>query len=68
VQRRQFIDHQRMLAGDWQFDIAVVDQGSAQDARLELKIAAPEPALDRDLPEARCAENQFVVGRLDQLA
>ena len=41
---------------------------TAQQPDIDPKILAPQPAFDRDLPQARRAEQQLVLGRLDQSA
>jgi hypothetical protein len=41
VKRRQCVDIHGMLAGDREFHVPVVEQTSAEDARLDAKVVAP---------------------------
>src|SRR5579863_8702427 len=55
-----------MGAGRHDLAVAVVEQAPAKQADLNLKAGAPEPRLDRDLPQAHGAEHEIVVQVLDQ--
>ncbi len=55
-----------MLAANRQLAVAVIQQPPAQQPDIDPKILAPQPALDRDLPQAGRAEQQLVFRRLDQ--
>ena len=55
-----------MLAGDRQFDIVVVQQGSPEHPGVDPEILAPETGLDRDFPDARRAEQQLRLVGFDQ--
>jgi hypothetical protein len=52
MQRRQTGDRDGVLAGNWQFLIAVTQQIAPQRALFEVEIAAPLRPFYWDLPEA----------------
>ena len=60
VDCRQIIDIDSVLAGDRQLDVTILDEASTEHTRLNLEIVASERALDRDLPDAGCAEHKLV--------
>src|SRR5579863_351193 len=66
VNEREAGQGDRMGAGHHDLAVAVVEQAPAKQADLNLKAGAPEPRLDRDLPQAHGAEHEIVVQVLDQ--
>src|SRR5690348_10230187 len=60
MQRRQCIDIDRVLGGDRQLNVAVVEKSTAQETRLDAEVLAAQGVLDRDFPEARGAEDQLI--------
>src|SRR5690606_15787736 len=68
VQGRQGVDAHRVLTADGQLGVAVVQQATAQEARLDPEIVTPERALDGYFPEARGAEEQLVARVFQELA
>jgi hypothetical protein len=62
VEQGKHLHGDRVVAGDREFDIAVFDQISAKDRRVEEKVFAPKSALDGDLPDAERAEVEIVLG------
>ncbi len=68
VKRRQSVHVHCMLAVDLKFHVAMIEERSAQQPRLDLEVLPAEGILDRDLPEACRAEQQFVLRVFDQLA
>jgi hypothetical protein len=55
-------------SGDGQLGVAIVQQGAAQDAGIDLEVGAAKAGLDGDFPDARGAEQRLGFGRLDQLS
>ena len=53
---REAVDVGSMLSGDRQLDVSVVEQPAAQYTRVSVKVITTERVLDRDFPDARCAE------------
>jgi hypothetical protein len=66
VQRRQAVDEHRMSAHDREFFVAVLQQATAQQPRVDDEIVAAEHALDGDFPQTRGAEHRLVAGVLHQ--
>ena len=65
VQRGQAVDVHRVLAGDRQLDVPVIEQAPSQQSRLDAEVFAPEGILDGDFPNAGGAEEEFVLRVLD---
>src|SRR5207249_4060759 len=61
VQVRQALDVHGMLAGNRQLHVAIVEQATAEQTRLDTEVVATEGALDGDLPQACGAEEQVVL-------
>src|SRR5689334_19299441 len=61
VQWWKHVDVHRVLAGDRELRVPIVEQASPQDTRLDLEIASAQRFLDGDLPEAGGTEQQLVV-------
>jgi len=51
MNRRKAAHRHDVFAGDHQFFIVVVQEPTAQQARVDLKIRATEPQFDRDFPK-----------------
>src|SRR5579863_8924286 len=49
-----------MIAENWQFAVAVVEQSSAKQARIGLKISPAQPQFESHFPDAGRAEEKFV--------
>ena len=60
VKRRQSLDIDGMFAGDRELDVAIVEESTPENARLDPKIISAEGALYRDLPKAGGAEEKLV--------
>src|SRR3712207_7328972 len=56
--RSQPVDVHRVLAGDRQLRVAVVEQAPAQPARINAEVVPPQGVLDGDLPDTRRAKVQ----------
>ena len=59
-------DGDGVLAGDGEFEIAVIEQAAVKGARVNTKIRLPQAGLDGDLPQAGGAEEEFIAGSRDQ--
>jgi hypothetical protein len=59
VERRQGEGCDGVFARYGELVPAVVDEPAPQPPRLDTEVGAPEPALDRDLPQARRAEPEL---------
>ncbi len=68
MKRRQQFDGNRVLAGDWLLNIAIVEQATPQQSGIDAEIIPAQSALDGDFPEARRAEQQIVVRIVEQFA
>jgi hypothetical protein len=55
-----------MRAGDRQLAIVVFEQSAPQEPRIHLEIFSSKTTLDRYFPQARRAEEQFVVWVVDR--
>ena len=61
VQGRKALDGDAVLAGDWEFRIAIGEKVAAKSARVELEVVSPKSSFDRHLPYAQGAEEQLIV-------
>src|SRR4030095_1636956 len=58
----------RVLAGDGKLCVAIVEQPSAQQARLDAEVFPSEAVLDGDLPQAGGAEAKLIARSVQALA
>jgi len=68
ARRRQTVERYGVLAGDRQLVITIIQQTATQNSGMHSKIAAPKPALDRNLPQARRTEDRNILRVVEQLA
>ena len=57
---RKGVDICGVLAGNRQLEVSVIEQPAPQHVRVSAKVIATERILDRDFPDARRAEMEFV--------
>lgn|SRR5512146_1483653 len=57
----QSIKDYDVIAMDWYFPIAIVEQAPAKYSRIRLEILTPQPALNRHFPQAGRAEKKLVI-------
>jgi len=60
MNRRQGVDGQGMFAFDEKLLVTVVQEPSPEEPSVDLKIFAPEPGLDHDLPHVSGAEQRHI--------
>jgi hypothetical protein len=68
VQRGKAVDAHRVLTGDGQLYVAVVEQPPAQQARLDAEVFPSQAVLDGDLPQAGSAEAKLVARVVQEFA
>lgn len=61
MDERQTLHENSMRAGDGQLCIVVVQQAAPEQPGINLEIVAPQAVFNGDLPNAGCAEKQFVI-------
>src|SRR5216684_5174924 len=67
VKQRQAIDVHGVLARDRQFDIAIIEEATAKQTRLDAEVFTPQSILDGDLPQAGGAEEELVARVIQEL-
>jgi len=62
MESRQALNGHRVLTGNRQLEIAVIEKTLAQPAGIDAEVFPSQGGLDRDLPNAYNTKNQFVCG------
>ena len=61
VNRRQEIHGSGVDPGDGEFVVFVLQERPVQNAWINVEVLASQPALNRDFPQRRCAEEERVL-------